>query len=65
MEAEIRTFIPNIDPILSEYSVGYLHHASNIYAPDVETSGFSPLDEAATSMLPEMTLLATKKRFSS
>lgn len=50
MEAEIRTFIPNIDPVLSEYSVGYLNHASNAYAPEAESTGISPLAEAATSI---------------
>lgn len=50
MEAEIKSFLPNIDPILSEYSVGYLTHASNTYAPDTESTGPSPLEEAATSI---------------
>jgi ATP-binding cassette, subfamily F, member 3 len=50
MEAEIRSWIPNIDPIISEYSVGYLNHASSAYAPDVESSGLSPLEEAAVSI---------------
>jgi len=45
MEAEIKSWIPNIDPILSEYSVGYLTHASNAYVPD-ELTGPSPLEEA-------------------
>jgi ATP-binding cassette subfamily F protein 3 len=49
MEAEIRTYIPNIDPILSEYSAGYLSHASTTYAGD-ESSGVSPLSEAAASI---------------
>ena len=31
MEAEIRGKIPNIDPILTEYSVGYLTHAANSF----------------------------------
>lgn len=50
MEAEIKTFIPNIDPVLSEYSVGYLSHASKAYAPDAESTGPSPLSDAATSI---------------
>lgn len=50
MEAEIKTFIPNIDPVLSEYSVGYLNHASNVYTPDAESAGTSPLAEAAASI---------------
>lgn len=49
MEAEIKSWIPNIDPILSEYSVGYLTHASNAYVPE-ELTGPSPLEEAATSI---------------
>lgn len=50
MDSEIRTLIPNIDPLLTEYSVGYLNHASNAYAPDAESSGPSPLAEAAASI---------------
>ncbi len=50
MEAEIKSFIPNIDPILSEYSVGYLKHASNAYVPESDSTGPSPLAEAATSI---------------
>jgi ATP-binding cassette subfamily F protein 3 len=50
MESEIKSFLPNIDPVLSEYSVGYLNHASNAYVPDSESTGPSPLAEAATSI---------------
>lgn len=50
MEGEIRSFLPNIDPVLSEYSVGYLTHASNAYVPDSEAGGPSPLSEAAASI---------------
>jgi ATP-binding cassette subfamily F protein 3 len=50
MEAEIKSFLPNIDPVISEYSVGYLSHASNAYVPETEASGPSPLAEAATSI---------------
>ncbi|KFY09308.1 hypothetical protein V492_05539 [Pseudogymnoascus sp. VKM F-4246] len=49
MEAEIRGSIPNIDPILTEYSVGYLSHASNSYT-DAESTGTSPLAEAVASI---------------
>lgn len=49
MESEIRAFLPNIDPVLSEYSVGYLTHASNAYVPE-DATGPSPLDEAAISI---------------
>ena len=51
MEAEIRTQIPHIDPLLSEYSVGYLTYASNHYAHDDEDSnGPSPLEGAISTI---------------
>lgn len=50
MEAEIKSFLPNIDPVISEYSVGYLTHASNAYVPESDATGPSPLAEAATSI---------------
>ncbi|KAE8453695.1 hypothetical protein EG329_009206 [Mollisiaceae sp. DMI_Dod_QoI] len=50
MESEIKSFLPNIDPIISEYSVGYLTHASNAYEPDADSTGPSPLEEAAASI---------------
>ncbi|KAI9860383.1 MAG: hypothetical protein M1824_003158 [Vezdaea acicularis] len=51
MEAEIRTQIPNIDPLLSEYSVGYLTHAStNFTAQDVDPATPSPLEEAISTI---------------
>ncbi|KAI9674685.1 MAG: hypothetical protein M1817_001588 [Caeruleum heppii] len=50
MEAEIRTQIPNVDPIISEYSVGYLTHASNAATPNLDGNGLSPLDEAVASI---------------
>jgi len=50
MEAELRAQIPNIDPILSDYSVGYLTHASNGFTPDVDPNSPSPLDEAASTI---------------
>lgn len=50
MEAEIRTVIPNIDPVLSEYSVGYLTHASTAFADEDDNSGPSPLAEAALAI---------------
>jgi len=49
MESEIKSFLPNIDPVLSEYSVGYLTHASHAYVPD-DSTGLSPLSEAAVSI---------------
>lgn len=50
MESEIKSFLPSIDPIISEYSVGYLTHASNAFVPDTESAGPSPLEEAAVSI---------------
>jgi len=50
MEAEIKTFLPNIDPVISEYSAGYLTHASNAYVPESEAAGPSPLSEAASTI---------------
>lgn len=50
MEAEIRAQIPNIDPILSDYSVGYLTHASNAFTTEADATGPSPLEEAAAAV---------------
>ncbi len=50
MDAEIRTFIPGIDPVITEYSAGYLSHASNAYVPEEDSTAVSPLEEAATSI---------------
>lgn len=47
MESEIRTILPNIDPVVSEYSAGYLTHASTSWAGDEDQAGPSPLAEAA------------------
>ncbi|OHF00289.1 ABC transporter [Colletotrichum orchidophilum] len=60
MDAEIRTVLPNIDPVLSEYSVGYLTHASTIYSDEEEQSGSSPLAEAAATVT-ELLLSASGK----
>ena len=49
MESEIRTHIPNIDPVLSEYSAGYLTHAANQFTSDSDPNAPSPLDEAAAT----------------
>ncbi|KGQ04451.1 putative ABC transporter ATP-binding protein C29A3.09c [Beauveria bassiana D1-5] len=46
MEAEIKAAIPNIDPVISEYSVGYLNHASLAWS-DEGAEAVSPLAEAA------------------
>lgn len=50
MEAEIRAQIPNIDPVLSEYSVGYLTHAANSFSSDSDPNAPSPLEEAAATV---------------
>jgi ATP-binding cassette subfamily F protein 3 len=50
MEAEIRAQIPSIDPILSEYSVGYLTHAANSFSSDSDPNAPSPLEEAAATV---------------
>jgi len=50
MDAEIRSVLPNIDPVVSEYSAGYLTHASTAYSGDEDASGPSPLAEAASTI---------------
>ncbi|KAK3316290.1 P-loop containing nucleoside triphosphate hydrolase protein [Apodospora peruviana] len=52
MDAEIRAVLPHIDPVLSEYSAGYLTHASTAWSSssDEEASGISPLSEAASTI---------------
>ncbi|KAL9106370.1 MAG: hypothetical protein Q9227_008571 [Pyrenula ochraceoflavens] len=45
METEIQAAIPNIDHVISEYSAGYLNHASRQYVEE-DASGRSPLQEA-------------------
>ncbi|KXJ96750.1 P-loop containing nucleoside triphosphate hydrolase protein [Microdochium bolleyi] len=52
MEADIRAVIPDIDPVLSDYSVGYLRHASTTWAgaDDGESAVLSPLAEAAAAI---------------
>lgn len=50
MEADIRAVLPNIDPVVSDYSVGYLTHASTAWTDEEETSDISPLSEAATAV---------------
>lgn len=58
MESEIRTIIPNIDPVVSEYSAGYLTHASTSWTGDEDQAGPSPLAEAA-SVVTELLLSAS------
>ncbi|KAL9008538.1 MAG: hypothetical protein Q9173_006346 [Seirophora scorigena] len=50
MEAEIRAHIPSIDHVISDYSVGYLNHASQLYTTDSDPALQSPLDEAADTI---------------
>jgi ATP-binding cassette subfamily F protein 3 len=50
MEAEIRAQVPGIDPVLSDYSVGYLTHAANSYNSEADPNAPSPLEEAAASI---------------
>ena len=45
MEAEIRTQIPTIDPVVSDYAAGYLSHASHTYSQDND-----PLQDAAVAI---------------
>lgn len=47
MDSQIRQQIPHIDPVLSEYSVGYLQHAASSFNPDADPNAPSPLAEAA------------------
>ncbi|KAL7790430.1 P-loop containing nucleoside triphosphate hydrolase protein [Trichoderma ceciliae] len=47
MDAEIRAVLPNIDPVLSDYSVGYLTHASTTWSDEEGEAQYSPLNEAA------------------
>ncbi|KAI0155146.1 P-loop containing nucleoside triphosphate hydrolase protein [Xylariaceae sp. FL1272] len=49
MEADIRAALPDIDPVVSEYSVGYLRHASTAWIGDDATE-ISPLAEAAAAV---------------
>ncbi|KAF1989447.1 P-loop containing nucleoside triphosphate hydrolase protein [Aulographum hederae CBS 113979] len=46
MDAELRAQIPNIDPVVSDYSIGFLNHASGQYA----TENSDPLTEAASTI---------------
>lgn len=50
MDSDIRAVLPNIDPVISDYSVGYLNHASTLWSDEEDASGPSPLDEAAITI---------------
>ncbi|KAL2863054.1 putative AAA family ATPase GCN20 [Aspergillus lucknowensis] len=56
MEAELQAQIPGLDRVITEYSVGYLTHASNAYVGDA--NGQSPLAEAA-DMVTELLVSAS------
>ncbi|KKZ66144.1 ATP-binding cassette, subfamily F, member 3 [[Emmonsia] crescens] len=63
MEAEIQKRIPGIDHVISEYSVGYLTHASKAYVEDSDPNAPSPLSEAAEAI--SALLLSASGDFSS
>ncbi|KAF4124337.1 ATP-binding cassette, subfamily F, member 3 [Geosmithia morbida] len=59
MDADIRTVLPNIDPVISDYSAGYLNHASRQWTEDEDgtnneggagSATTSPLVEAAAAI---------------
>ncbi|KAJ9297980.1 hypothetical protein DTO271G3_4201 [Paecilomyces variotii] len=50
MDAEIQAQIPGLDHVISEYSVGYLTHASRAYVEDADPNAPSPLSEAADAV---------------
>lgn len=58
MESEIRTILPNIDPVVSEYSAGYLTHASTSWTGGEDQADASPLAEAA-AVVTELLLSAS------
>lgn len=47
MESDIRAILPNVDPVVCDYSAGYLTHASSSWTGDEDQTGPSPLAEAA------------------
>ncbi|KAL2845371.1 P-loop containing nucleoside triphosphate hydrolase protein [Aspergillus pseudodeflectus] len=56
MEAELQAQIPGLDRVVTEYSVGYLTHASEAYVEDANAP--SPLTEAA-DMVTELLVSAS------
>jgi ATP-binding cassette subfamily F protein 3 len=52
MEAKIKASFPNIDPLVSEYSAGYLSHAAQaaLSLPDDADTTTSPLDDASDAI---------------
>lgn len=51
MESEIKSIIPNIDPVISEYAVGYLTHASNTVFQDSDAAESSMMEDSAKSVI--------------
>ncbi|QUC21436.1 uncharacterized protein UV8b_05679 [Ustilaginoidea virens] len=51
MEADIRAVLPNIDPVVSDYSVGYLTHASTAWTDEEELSPLTAAASAITELL--------------
>ncbi|POS83122.1 P-loop containing nucleoside triphosphate hydrolase protein [Erysiphe pulchra] len=51
MEAEIKSIIPNIDPVISEYAVGYLAHASNTVVQDSDPVESLMIEDSAKSVI--------------
>ncbi|OAA65423.1 translation initiation regulator [Niveomyces insectorum RCEF 264] len=49
METEIRAIIPNIDPVVSEYSAGYLNHASTAWSGEDAGAGADDGDANASN----------------
>lgn len=58
METDIKAILPNVDPVISEYSVGYLTHASTAWTDEEDNAGPPPLAEAA-SVITELLLSAS------
>ncbi|KAI9367964.1 P-loop containing nucleoside triphosphate hydrolase protein [Aspergillus egyptiacus] len=56
MEAELQAQIPGLDRVITEYSIGYLTHASKAYVADANAP--SPLAEAA-DMVTELLVSAS------
>lgn len=50
METDIKAILPHVDPVISEYSVGYLTHASTAWTDEEDTAGLLPLAEAASAV---------------
>ncbi|KAK3066750.1 hypothetical protein LTS18_001516, partial [Coniosporium uncinatum] len=46
MEAELRAQIPNIDPVVADYAMGYVNHAATQYVSD----SYDPLADAAATI---------------